>query len=149
MTQPKLLIRNLAALGAGVVFGVGLELAQMTNPDKVLNFLDVTGHWDASLLLVLGGAVVLAAIAFRFILKRPAPLYDSAFHLPVAKHIDSQLIVGSVLFGLGWGLAGYCPGPAIASLGFGNKEMAIFIPGLAAGIFAKRMLPEKIPSDDD
>jgi hypothetical protein len=131
-------LRNLAALACGLVFGLGLSLAQMTNPDKVLNFLDLAGTWDPSLLLVLGGAVVLATIAFFFIFKRQTPLWDSQFHLPVAQAIDRPLLVGSALFGLGWGLSGYCPGPAIASLGFANPEALWVVPAMVAGAALQR-----------
>ena len=130
--------RNLAALGSGVVFGLGLSLAQMTNPDRVLNFLDIAGSWDASLLFVLGGAVVLSAIAFHFILKRKAPVWDSTFHLPLARAIDRPLVLGSALFGIGWGLSGYCPGPAIASIGFGNPEALWVVPSIIAGAALQR-----------
>jgi uncharacterized membrane protein YedE/YeeE len=142
-------LRNLAALGSGVVFGVGLSLAQMTNPDKVLNFLDISGHWDPSLLLVLGGAVVLSAIAFRFVFKRGAPLWDDQFHLPLAKAIDRPLIIGSALFGIGWGLSGYCPGPAIASLGFGNPEALWVVPSILAGAALQRWTHYRQTADID
>ena len=131
-------LRNIVALVSGVVFGLGLSLAQMTNPDKVLNFLDIGGTWDPSLLLVLGGAVVLAAAGFRLVFKRGAPLWDSTFHLPLAKSIDRPLLVGSALFGLGWGIAGYCPGPALASIGFGNPEALWVVPGIVAGAALQR-----------
>ena len=130
--------RNLAALLGGAVFGLGLSLAQMTNPDKVLNFLDLAGTWDPSLLLVLGGAVLLATLGYRLVFKRRAPLWDSQFHLPVATAIDRPLILGSALFGLGWGLAGYCPGPAIASLGFANPEALWVLPSIVAGAALQR-----------
>jgi hypothetical protein len=130
--------RALAGLLAGVVFGVGLAVAQMTDPLKVLGFLDLAGAWDASLLFVLGGAVVLAAVAFRFVLRWPAPLLDERFHLPTKAAIDRPLLVGSALFGIGWGLAGYCPGPAIASLGFGNPEALWIVPALLAGAALQR-----------
>ena len=142
-------LRNLAALGSGVVFGVGLSLAQMTNPDKVLNFLDISGHWDPSLLLVLGGAVVLSAIAFRLVFKRGTPLWDGQFHLPLSKAIDRPLIVGSALFGIGWGLSGYCPGPAIASLGFGNPEALWVLPSIIAGAALQRWTQHSQSADID
>ena len=128
------LLRNLAALVSGAIFGLGLSLAQMTNPDKVLNFLDMTGAWDPSLLLVLGGAVVLSTIAFHFVFKRPAPLWDSMFHLPLLKAIDRPLIMGSALFGVGWGLGGFCPGPALASVLTGSQDAVIFSIAMVAGM---------------
>ena len=127
-----------AALLCGVVFGLGLAVAQMVNPRKVLAFLDVTGGWDASLLFVLGAAVMLAGTGFALLRRRHAPLLDSAFHPPAAAALDPPLIVGSALFGIGWGLAGYCPGPAIASLGFANAEALWFLPAMAAGMALRR-----------
>jgi uncharacterized protein len=131
LTRPRL--RALGALVAGAVFGTGLAVAQMIDPHKVLGFLDVAGAWDASLLFVLGGAVVLAGVAFRFVLRRPAPLWDDRFHLSLRQGIDAPLLLGSALFGIGWGLAGYCPGPVIASLSFGNAEAWWFVPAMVAG----------------
>ena len=142
-------LRNLAALASGVVFGLGLSLAQMTNPDKVLNFLDIAGNWDASLLFVLGGAVVLSALAFHFILKRRAPLWDSTFHLPLARAIDKSLVIGSALFGIGWGLSGYCPGPAIASIGLGNPEALWVVPSIIAGAALQRWSHYRQTADID
>jgi uncharacterized membrane protein YedE/YeeE len=142
-------LRNLAALASGTVFGLGLSLAQMTNPDKVLNFLDISGHWDPSLLLVLGGAVVLSALGFRLVFRRGAPLWDSRFHLPLAKAIDRPLIFGSALFGIGWGLSGYCPGPAIASMGFGNPEALWVVPSIIAGAALQRWSHSRQTADID
>lgn len=142
-------LRNLAALGGGVVFGLGLSLAQMTNPDKVLNFLDISGAWDPSLLLVLGGAVVLSALGFRLVFRRGAPLWDRLFHVPLTRAIDTPLIVGSALFGIGWGLSGYCPGPAIASIGFGNPEALWVLPGIIAGAALQRWTHSRQSPDID
>jgi uncharacterized membrane protein YedE/YeeE len=136
-------LRNLAALASGIVFGLGLSLAQMTNPDKVLNFLDLSGTWDPSLLLVLGGAVVLSALGFQQVFKRSAPLWDTLFHLPLSAAIDGQLLMGSALFGMGWGLSGYCPGPAIASLGFANPETLWVLPSIIAGAALQRWTQNK------
>lgn len=145
----RAVLRNLAALASGVVFGLGLSLAQMTNPDKVLNFLDISGAWDPSLLLVLGGAVVLSAAAFRFILKHHAPLWDTLFHLPVSSTVDKPLVIGSALFGLGWGIAGYCPGPAIASIGFANPEALWVVPSIIAGAALQRWSHRQQAADID
>jgi uncharacterized membrane protein YedE/YeeE len=142
-------LRNLAALGSGVVFGLGLSLAQMTNPDKVLNFLDISGAWDPSLLLVLGGAVVLSALGFRLVFRRGAPLWDRLFHLPLTRAVDTPLIVGSALFGIGWGLSGYCPGPAIASIGFGNPEALWVLPSIIAGAALQRWTHRRQSADID
>ena len=142
-------LRNLSALASGIVFGLGLSLAQMTNPDKVLNFLDMSGNWDPSLLLVLGGAVVLSTLAFHFILKRATPLWDSMFHMPLLQAIDMPLVIGSALFGVGWGLSGYCPGPAIASIGFGNPEALWVVPSIVAGAALQRWTHRRQTADID
>lgn len=142
-------LRNAAALGSGLVFGLGLSLAQMTNPDKVLNFLDLAGRWDPSLLLVLGGAVALSTLAFRLVFQRGAPRWDSLFHLPVAQAIDRPLILGSALFGIGWGISGYCPGPAIASLGLGNPEALWVVPSIIAGAALQRWSHYRQTADID
>jgi uncharacterized membrane protein YedE/YeeE len=112
----------------------------MTNPNKVLNFLDVTGSWDASLLFVLGAAVSLAAASFRWILRQSSPVLDEKFHLPKAIKVDARLITGAAIFGMGWGIAGYCPGPAIASLGLGNFEVLWLLPALVIGTALQRSI---------
>lgn len=131
---------GLAALATGVIFGIGLTLAQMTDPRKVLNFLDLAGTWDPSLLLVLGGATGLALVAFRLVLWRPTPLFDARFHLPEVTAVDARLLAGSALFGIGWGLAGYCPGPAFASIGLGNAEALWIVPAMLAGAALQQVL---------
>jgi uncharacterized membrane protein YedE/YeeE len=133
MSAAPATLRAVTSLATGTLFGIGLAVAQMTNPRKVLAFLDLSGAWDPSLLLVLGGAVTFAAATFRWILRRPAPQLDARFHLPDFSAIDWRLINGAALFGIGWGLAGYCPGPAIASLGFGNAEALWVVPSLVLG----------------
>lgn len=130
----------LAALGVGAVFGLGLSLAQMTHPRKVLDFLDVTGRWDASLFLVLGGAVAVYALAYLVVRRRAAPLLDMRFHWPEPGAIDARLVGGSALFGIGWGLAGYCPGTAVAGLGTGNAEVLWVLPATVLGIVLQRSL---------
>jgi uncharacterized membrane protein YedE/YeeE len=131
-------LRAAAALLAGTVFGVGLALAQMIDPRKVLAFLDVAGDWDPSLLFVLGGAVLVSVLGFRFVLRRQAPLIDERFRLPTATAVDTALITGATIFGIGWGLGGYCPGPAVASLGFGNPEALWFVPAMMIGAGLQR-----------
>jgi uncharacterized protein len=137
-TPVRTRLGGLSAALAGVVFGVGLALAQMVDPRKVLGFLDIAGAWDASLLFVLGGAVLVAAAGFRLVLKRSAPQFGDRFHISSWTAVDRPLLVGSALFGIGWGLAGYCPGPAIASLGFGNPEALWFVPAMVAGAGLQR-----------
>ena len=136
--RQRRIAHDLAALGAGILFGLGLAVAGMTNPRKVLAFLDVAGNWDPSLLLVLGGAVIVAATGFALLRRRNAPAFGDRFHGPDRKGIDASLVAGSLLFGVGWGLAGYCPGPAIASLGFGNPEALGFSVAMIAGAWIQR-----------
>jgi uncharacterized membrane protein YedE/YeeE len=140
-------LRGLVALASGTLFGVGLALAQMVDPRKVLGFLDLAGSWDASLLFVLGAAVCVAFAGFRALRHRAVPLLDTAFHGPAGTAIDRPLLVGSALFGIGWGLAGYCPGPAIASLGFANAEVLWFLPAMLAGAALQRWTARTHTSD--
>lgn len=123
----------LVALTAGILFGFGLALSAMINPAKVLNFLDVAGAWDPSLLLVMGGALAVTIPGFRLVLRRPAPLLDGRFHLPQRSEIDLRLIGGAALFGLGWGLSGFCPGPAITALVTQAAPVFGFVAAMLAG----------------
>ncbi|MBC7918006.1 MAG: hypothetical protein H7Y28_09380 [Rhodoferax sp.] len=118
----------------GLLFGVGLILAGMTDPSKVLGFLDLAGAWDPSLALVMGGAILVGLGAFAVAKKRNTTFLGGALHLPTATHIDKRLIGGSVLFGAGWGLAGFCPGPAIVSLGAGQPKAAVFVVAMLLGM---------------
>lgn len=127
------MIQAFVSLIAGAVFGLGLSIAEMTNPLKVLSFLDLAGDWDPSLAFVMGGAVLLTMLAFRFVLRRPNPLFGERFYLPTLTQIDRRLLWGSTLFGIGWGLAGYCPGPALATALSGNTETWLFVPAMLAG----------------
>lgn len=124
----------LAGLACGVLFGVGLALSQMINPAKVLGFLDVAGNWDPSLALVLIGAVAVTALAFRAIRRRPRPLFTARFHLPTRKDVDARLVAGAAVFGIGWGLVGFCPGPALAALALGFWQPAVFVAAMLAGM---------------
>ena len=127
------MMQPLVSLVAGVVFGLGLAVAEMTNPLKVLDFLDLAGNWDPSLAFVMGGAVLVTLGAFRFVLRRPVPLYGDRFHLPTLTQLDRKLLGGAALFGIGWGLAGYCPGPALATILSGNAETWLFVPAMLVG----------------
>ncbi len=127
------MMQPLVSLVAGVVFGLGLAVAEMTNPLKVLDFLDLAGHWDPSLAFVMGGAVLVTLVAFRFVLRRPGPLAGDRFHLPTLTQLDRKLLGGAALFGIGWGLAGYCPGPALATILSGNSETWLFVPAMLVG----------------
>ncbi|MDQ3318015.1 MAG: YeeE/YedE family protein [Actinomycetota bacterium] len=118
------MLRMMVALISGALFGLGLAVSGMANPQKVIGFLDVTGDWDPTLALVMGGALLIAAPAFRVIFGRRRPVLAEDFDLPANKGVDARLVGGSALFGVGWGLAGFCPGPAVVAL----------VPALAAGI---------------
>ncbi len=124
----------LSAIGAGLVFGVGLGLAGMTQPAKVIAFLDVFGAWDPSLAFVMIGAIAVHFGLARSIRRRERPLLDTRFHLPTATRADAQLVVGSAVFGVGWGLGGYCPGPAIVTLGSGALAAFVFVGAMALGM---------------
>ena len=130
----------LSALAAGFLFGIGLALAGMTDPSVVLGFLDVFGRWNPALLFVMGGAVSVTFIGYRIALARPAPLLTQRFLLPTLAHIDAPLVAGAALFGLGWGLAGYCPGPVVASLVSGNSDVLLFIVAMVLGMLLAPML---------
>ena len=118
---------------AGALFGLGLAVSGMTNPDKVLNFLDVAGHWDPSLALVMGGALAVALPGFAWTRRRGRTLSGAPLPAPPAPTIDRRLLIGSGLFGIGWGIAGYCPGPALANLAHGSLEPVVFIIAMLAG----------------
>jgi hypothetical protein len=134
-------MRILAGLLAGLLFGAGLAISQMINPAKVLAFLDVAGAWDPSLAFVMLGAVVVTALGYRFVLRQPKPLLDDSFSVPTRTDVDGRLVIGSAIFGVGWGLGGYCPGPAIASIGFGAMTTVVFVIFMAIGMIAGRLLP--------
>jgi hypothetical protein len=127
------LVSAVFALGAGFVFGTGLWLSSMANPRKVLDFLDLTGRWDPSLLLVMGGAVAVTVLGFRFVLKMDRPLFHSRFEISNVKTIDPKLIGGAIVFGIGWGIAGYCPGPALTALATLSTESVVFVGAMVAG----------------
>lgn len=126
-------MNKLIALLAGTVFGLGLCISGMLDPAKVLGFLDLAGHWDPTLLLVMGGAVAVSMPAFWLSKRRLRPLLAPAFDLPTIRVIDGRLVAGSALFGLGWGLAGLCPGPAIAALASLDWQVFAFVAALLAG----------------
>ncbi len=138
-------LRLVVALLAGVLFGLGLAVAQMIDPRKVLAFLDLAGAWDVSLVFVLGGAVALSAIGFRAARAPRRPRLDDAFRLPATRGLDWQLLIGAAIFGAGWGLAGYCPGPAISSLAYGNPEALWFVPAMLAGAACRRWQLRRVP----
>jgi len=133
-------MRLLASYLIGLIFGIGILISGMVNPAKVLNFFDIAGNWDPSLIFVMGGALLVTFIGYRLVLKRPAPLLRETFQLPSKTDLDARLIGGSALFGIGWGIAGFCPGGALPALGTGRFEVVIFIAALVAGILAAKMI---------
>jgi uncharacterized membrane protein YedE/YeeE len=130
--------RLFVSVAAGFLFGLGLVISGMTQPARVLGFLDPLGAWDPTLLFVLGGAVGVTLVAFRFVLRRPKPILAARFQLPESTRIDRPLVAGAVLFGIGWGVTGYCPGPGIALIASPTWETWVFLPAMLVGIVAHR-----------
>ena len=127
-------IDTLSSFLVGLIFGIGLILAGMTNPAKVIGFLDITGTWDPSLAFVMGGGILVAIVAFRFAKKRTVNFLGGAMRMPTSDMIDKRLVIGSLLFGAGWGMAGFCPGPALTSMGTGNPKAVIFVIAMIVGM---------------
>ena len=124
----------------GLLFGTGISISGMANPAKVLNFFDIAGSWDPSLAFVMGGAWAVAFVGYRIVLRRPAPLWEGEFRLPSRTDIDLPLVGGAAVFGLGWGITGFCPGGAIPALGTGRIEVAVFVLSMLLGIGLARLL---------
>jgi uncharacterized membrane protein YedE/YeeE len=133
----------LSSLLAGLVFGLGLIVSGMANPAKVLGFLDLAGAWDPSLALVMGGAIAVSFLAFMFAKTRTRSLIGAEMKLPGAKHIDRRLVTGSVIFGMGWGLAGFCPGPGLVALGAGAPKAAVVVVAMLVGMAIFELLEKR------
>ena len=134
-------MKELAALIAGLLFSFGLIISGMINPENIINFLDLTGNWNPALALVLVSAVVVTGIGYRLVWKRSKPLYEASFSVPTNRVIDKRLLVGSAIFGVGWGLAGLCPGPALSSVFTGNGlNVLLFLVAMLGGILLQRGL---------
>ncbi len=131
--------KNIASLIAGFIFALGLGLSGMTNADKVIGFLNLAGDWDPSLAFVMIGAIGVHVVLYRFILRRPSPLFHDTFHIPTSKDIDRDLVVGASLFGIGWGLGGYCPGPGLVSLSSGGVAAVTFVAFMLFGMFLHKL----------
>ena len=133
----------------GLVFGIGIALSGMMNPAKVLNFFDVAGQWDASLAFVMGGALIVTALGYRLVWRRSKPVFDDQFQIPGSTRIDRKLLGGSALFGIGWGIAGFCPGAALPALGAGRWEVVLFVVAVIVGLVLRRVLdnlwPARVP----
>ena len=127
----------------GGLLGAGLAVSQMMNPAKVVAFLDFAGDWDPTLAFVMGGALIAAAPGFALAKKRAAPLLGGAFHIPTRRDINARLVTGAAIFGVGWGLSGFCPGPALAALSTGMWQVAVFIAAMIAGMLLYRFFPQK------
>lgn len=143
MVQKNQTAQVVLSFAAGILFAVGLIVSQMVNPAKVLNFLDVAGEWDPTLAFVMGGAVLVTMPAFRFVLKRPHPIFGSKFYLPTRRDIDVRLLAGAVLFGIGWGISGLCPGPAITALASGLLPVLGFVLAMTAGALLHKWFFER------
>lgn len=125
----------------GLIFGTGIAISGMANPAKVLNFFDIAGTWDPSLIFVMGGALVITAIGYRIVFgARLRPVLESTFAVPTSKVIDTQLVAGSAIFGIGWGATGFCPGGAIPAIGLGYAETVVFLASMIGGILLARAL---------
>lgn len=139
------MMKNLAALISGLIFGLGIAISGMANPAKVINFFDITGTFDPSLLVVMASALVTAFIGYRLVFGLNAkPLFEPTFSLPTKTKIDRQLVGGSILFGIGWGIAGFCPGGAIPTIGFGGQPTAIFVGTMIGGLTVGRAIKNRL-----
>src|SRR6056297_4254593 len=136
-------MRLMSAFLVGLVFGVGIAISGLSNPAKVLNFFDIAGTWDPRLIFVMGGALVTTFIGYRFVLRRDRPVIEERFQLPTARDIDARLVGGSAVFGVGWGIAGFCPGAAVPALGSGKWEVALFVAALLAGLWVARAIRDR------
>jgi uncharacterized protein len=138
-------MKHLSALLTGMIFGIGIAISGMANPAKVQNFFDLAGTWDPSLAFVMGGALIVAAAGYRLLFGKVArPVFDTDYHLPNPKLIDRQLIGGAAVFGVGWGIAGFCPGAAIPALGLGHTETPVFLVAMIAGMVVARVLRTRL-----
>jgi hypothetical protein len=133
-------MRLIAIFLIGLLFGTGIVVAGMANPAKVLNFFDVAGAWDPSLICVMGGALAVSFAGYRLVLSRPAPMFEARFALPTNQRIDARLLGGSALFGVGWGITGFCPGGALPAIGTLDPDVWIFVLSLVVGMVVARVL---------
>jgi uncharacterized membrane protein YedE/YeeE len=139
---------KLAILLSGLLFGAGVTISGMVNPMKVLNFLDISGPWDATLIFVMGAGLVVTLLGYQVIFRRSAPLFATSFRLPTSQDIDAKLLCGAALFGLGWGISGFCPGPAVASIVFGRMESMTFVVAMAAGMIITKQIQNRLRTSE-
>ena len=132
--------KNLLSLICGIIFGIGLVISGMTNPAKVIGFLNITGSWDPSLVFVMFGAIAITSPSIYLLNNRNKPLFSSSFQVPARKTIDQKLVIGSSLFGIGWGMVGLCPGPAISSIAFFQPLSILFILSMISGIYLSKFI---------
>ena len=133
-----------SAVGAGAIFGIGLAISGMTKPAKVVGFLDLFGAWDASLAFVMLGAIAVHLVAHRIITRRSSPLFDRRFHLPTRRDLDARLVLGAAIFGIGWALAGFCPGPGLVSAASGTVAALVFVAAMTVGIKIEHALSRAV-----
>ncbi|MFN5996580.1 MAG: DUF6691 family protein [Paracoccaceae bacterium] len=139
-------MRLLSAYAIGLIFGLGITVSGMINPAKVLNFFDIAGTWDPSLAFVMGGALAVAIPGYRLAFRRPAPVLEDRFQLPDTRIIDRPLVLGSATFGVGWGIAGFCPGGALPAIGTGHPDVLLFVAALIGGLLLARAIQARTPT---
>jgi uncharacterized membrane protein YedE/YeeE len=139
-------MRFLSAFLIGLIFGTGIAVSGMINPAKVLNFFDLAGTWDPSLAFVMAGGLAVAIPGYRLVLSRPAPAFENRFQLPDTRVIDRRLVLGSATFGIGWGIAGFCPGGALPAIGTGDPTVFLFLAALIGGLLIARLLQARAPT---
>jgi uncharacterized membrane protein YedE/YeeE len=141
---------SVTSLLAGLIFGLGLMVSGMANPEKVLGFLDIAGLWDPSLAFVMGGAIIVGLVAFAVARRRTLSFLGFTIKMPANNRIESRLVIGSMMFGIGWGIAGFCPGPALVALGAGEIKAVVFVASMVAGMMAFEVIERiKRPSLGD
>lgn len=134
------MIKIILGLLSGLIFGIGLVISGMSNPAKILNFLDLFGTFDPSLIFVMIGAIFVVFVGYKVVLRRDVPIYANAFQIPTRKDIDKNLLLGSALFGIGWGIGGFCPAPSITALSMGSEGILYFIPALLVGLMISKII---------
>jgi len=135
-------MRNILTFLVGILFGTGISMSGMANPAQVINFFDIAGTWDPSLAFVMGGAVVVTFIGYRLVLRKPTPVFEPSFDIPQNRRLDARLLTGAGIFGVGWGITGFCPGGALPALGILNADVVIFVAALLAGMLVTRVLSD-------
>lgn len=134
------MMSRISMLASGLLFGAGLALSGMTRPSKVMSFLDFTGDWDPSLAFVMAGAIAVHAVLYRVVRRRPSPLFQATFHVPTRRDVDPRLVAGAAIFGLGWGLGGFCPGPGIVSAASLDPSALVFVAAMLGGMLIQHAL---------